>query len=104
MSEKEIETLQKMNQEVNRLQNIYCDKKLELKELEAQIYLFGDEQVKEATGKERPSQKDKEYFASLKTLKLQSEADKAYLEYKYSKENYELKKMEFRAKHPTVEI
>lgn len=102
--EQEIKALQAMNQEVMKLQTVYCDKKSSQKELEAQLYLYGEEQVKEALGKEKPSQKDKEYFAQLQTLKLQKEVETAYLEYKYSQENYKLKKMEFRAKYPTVEI
>lgn len=102
--EKEIKNLQAMNQEVMKLQKEYCDKKSSQKELEAQLYLYGEEQVKEALGKEKPSQKDKEYFAQLQTLKLQKEVETAYLEYKYSQENFKLKKMEFRAKYPTVEI
>lgn len=102
--EQAIKELQAMNQEVMKLQTIYCDKKTALTELDAQLYLYGEEQVKEALGKEKPSQKDKEYFATLQTLKLQKEVDSAYLAYKYSQENYKIKKMEFRAKHPAVEI
>ena len=97
--QEEIKTLQKMNQQVYELQKEHCNKKAELKGMIAEIYLYGEDQVKEATGKDKITQKDKEYFAELKTLKLQAEVDQAYLDYKYCQENYKLKKMEFNAKY-----
>ena len=99
--EEALNQLIKMNQEVMTLQEKYCNKKEQLKELESTIYLYGEKECSEAIGKEKPSQKDKEHFANLKTLKLQSEVDKSYLEYKYSQENYKLHKMLFRAKYNT---
>lgn len=101
---KTIKDLQKANQEVKNLQGVYVQKKIALKELEANIYLFGDEQVKEALGKDKVSQKDKENFVQLKTLKLQAEVENAYLEYKYAQEDFKLLKLEFRAENFGEEI
>lgn len=94
-----MKTLQEKNLEVKALQKAYVQKKIELKELESTIYLFGDEQVKEALGKEKVSQKDKEHFVQLKTLKLEAEVENAYLEYKYAQEAYKLLKLQFRVEH-----
>lgn len=99
-----IKQLQEKNQEIKELQTLHCNKKAELSELEAQIYLFGEDQVKEALGKEKVTQKDKEYFIQLKTLKLQKEVDNTYLEYKYAQEEFKILKMEFRAKYPNHDL
>lgn len=97
--EQEIKKLQEKNQEIKELQTIHCNKKTDLSELEAQLYLFGEDKVKEALGKEKVSQKDKEYFIQLKTLKLVREVDTAYLNYKYAQEEFKILKMKFRAEH-----
>ena len=94
-----IKQLQEKNQEIKELQTLHCNKKADLSELEAQLYLFGEDKVKEALGKEKVSQKDKEYFVQLKTLKLQREVDTAYLNYKYAQEDFKILKMKFRAEH-----
>ena len=97
--EKEIKELQQLNEQVNNLYTIHCEKKAELKELEAELYLFGEDKVKEALGKDKVSQKDKEYFIQLKTIKMQSAVDYAYVQYKQAQEDYKIKKMAFRCKH-----
>ena len=97
--QEQINTLQQKNQEIKELQKQHLNKKADLQELEAQIYLFGEDQVKEALGKEKVSQKDKEYFVQLQTVKLQREIDNAYLEYKYAQEEFKILKMKFRAEH-----
>lgn len=97
--EQEIKKLQDKNQEIKELQTIHCNKKADLSELEANLYLFGEDQVKEALGKEKVSQKDKEYFVQLKTLKLAREVDTAYLNYKYAQEEFKILKLKFRAEH-----
>ena len=94
-----IKKLQDKNQEIKELQTNHCNKKADLSELEAQLYLFGEDQVKEALGKEKVSQKDKEYFVQLKTLKLAREVDTAYLNYKYAQEEFKILKLKFRAEH-----
>ena len=99
-----IKKLQEKNQEIKQLQAEHCNKKAELSELEAQLYLFGEEEVKKALGKEKVTQKDKEYFIQLKTLKAQRDVDNTYLEYKYAQEEYKILKMEFRAKYPNHEL
>ena len=94
-----IKNLQEMNKQIKELQAEHCDKKAKLSELEAQLYLFGEEEVKKALGKEKVTQKDKEYFIQLKTLKAQRDVDNAYLNYKYAQEEFKILKMKFRAEH-----
>ena len=98
-----IEKLTNMNAEIRKLQKIYCEKKTELKQLESELYLYGEEEVKKAIGKDKPSQKDKEHYCQLKTLKLSSDVDKAYLDYKYAQEEFKIMKMAFKAEHPNNE-
>lgn len=100
--ENEIKILQNMNMEVEKLQKEYCDKKRELKEVEANLYLFGEEEVKKTLNKDKVSVKDKENFVTLKTTAQAKAVDNAYLAYKYAQREYEIKTLEFKAKNPTA--
>lgn len=96
MQEK-LKALTEKNKEVIGARNDYIEKKLGLKKLQADLYLYGEKEIIKALGKEKPSQKDKEYFIQLKTLGYEAEVENAYSLYKGLEEEYKILKYEFRA-------
>lgn len=96
MQEK-INALNEKAKELLEARAVYCEKKLGLKKLQADLYLYGEKEIIKALGKEKPSQKDKEYFIQLKTIGYESEVENAYNHYKGLEEEYKILKLEFRA-------
>ena len=86
-----IKELEKLNQEIVDASLFYNASKTALKEEEAKLFLYED--LSEVVGK-KPTQKDKEHYIYLKTLKLRETVEDNKRNLDKLLRAYEIKKLE----------
>ena len=83
--------LDELNEMVTEAQVQYYRLRKELKQREAELFLFAD--VNEILGR-KATQKDKEHFVTIMTSELKGSVDDAYINYQYASRKYENAKLE----------
>lgn len=101
----ELKDLRVLGQKVTDCETRLNEAKINLKKEQNNLFLtVSDEKIKEFTGKSKVTQKEREIFAELKTLPLAEKVNKAQVELKIAKCEFEIGLLEFKQGSSNFEI